>query len=211
MPCPATELGGIMPFIGLRLSRNAKHAHKKKRLAAFAASPFTFRQRNYILPMSASMTCSATTMEAATTAAHRTAATMEAVPAADFISSASSTTEPFVTMESVIEVPVMIPTTAMVPIATAIVAATIKRTPIESMEPRAGADEYSVHEVISAPITIRRASIRSIRVVAVSANRRCSDRYAYRTNADSHSYLRARHCAHRERQNSNHCRISNIL
>lgn len=153
---------------------------------------------------------SATTVEAATTAADR-ASTMEAVPAVEFITSAGSTMEPFVTMESVIKMPVMIPTTAMIPIATAIVTAAIERVPIETMEPRAGADEYSVHEVIRTPISVRRACVRSIRVVAVSAYRRRSNRYANRTNSDSYSYLRARHCAHRERQDSNHCRISNKL
>lgn len=156
------------------------------------------------------MTCSATTMEAAATAAHR-AATVEAVAAVEVITTANSTTEPFVTMESVINVPVMIPTTAMIPITTAIVTAAVERTPVESMEPRAGTDEYSVHEVIRAPISVGRASVRSVRVVTVGANRRCTDRHSYRTNSDPHSYLRARHCAHRERQNSNHCRISNVL
>ena len=121
------------------------------------------------------MTCAAT-VEAATTA-HR-ASTMEAVPAvevitsADFIAAPRSTAEPFVPMESVVNVTVMIPTTAVIPVATAIVTAAIIRAAVEAMEPRAGADEYSVHEVIRAPIAVRRAIIRLIIVISVIANRR---------------------------------------
>jgi hypothetical protein len=94
--------------------------------------------------------------------------------------------------------PVMIPTTAMIPIATAIVTAAIIRMTVEPMEPRAGADEYSVREVVRAPISIGRASVRSIRVVAVGAHWRRPNRDANRTDADSHSYLRARNRAHRK-------------
>jgi hypothetical protein len=94
--------------------------------------------------------------------------------------------------------PVMIPTTAMIPIATAIVTAAIIRMTVESMEPRAGADEYSVREVVRAPISIGRASVRSIRVVAVGAHWRRPNRDANRTDADSHSYLRACNRAHRK-------------
>jgi hypothetical protein len=156
------------------------------------------------------MTCAAT-VEVATTADRASA--MEAVAAVEFITATASIAEPFVTMEPVVNVPVVIPTTAMIPVAPIIpIAAAIVRAAVEAMEPRAGADEYSVHEVVRAPISIRRASVRSIRVVAVGANRRCTNRHAHRTNSNSysHSYLRARHCAHRERQNPNHYRISNM-
>lgn len=136
------------------------------------------------------MTCAAT-VEVATTADRASA--MEAVAAVEFITTTASIAEPFVTMEPVVNVPVVIPTTAMIPIAAAVV-----RAAVEAMEPRAGADEYSVHEVVRAPISIRRANVWSIRVVAVGANRRCTNRHAHRTNSDSYShwYLRARHCAH---------------
>jgi hypothetical protein len=143
---------------------------------------------------------SATTVEATTatvetaTAADRASA-MEAVAAMEFISTAVSAMTPIATAE-----PVMIPTTAMVPIAATVVAATIVAGAVEAMEPRAGPDKYSVHEVIRAPISIGRASVRSIWVVTVSAYRRRPNRYANRTNSDSHSYsyLRARNGAHRE-------------
>jgi len=155
------------------------------------------------------MTCAASTVEAATTTADRASAvkavaasavkvvaasTMEAVPAVEFITSADSTTEPFVTMEPVVTAPVTIPTTAMIPIAATIIAAAVVAGTVEPMEPRAGPDEYSVREVVRTPISVRRASIRRIRVVTVSADRRTADH----SNADSHSYLRARNSAHRK-------------
>ena len=143
------------------------------------------------------MTCAASTVEAATTTADRASAvkaiaasTMEAVPAVEIITSTDSTTEPFVTMEPVVTMPVMIPT------ATAIVTAAIVRVTVEPMEPWAGADEYSVREVVRAPISVGRASVRSIRVVAVGAHWRRPNRYANRTKSDSHSYLRARNSTH---------------
>ena len=147
------------------------------------------------------MTRAATTVEAATTAADRAstvkaiaASAMETVAAVEFITSADYTTGPFVATKSA-----MTPITAPI-IPMSIVTAAVIRTTVEPMEPGAGADEYSVREVIRAPISVRRASVRSIRVVAVSAYRRRSDRYSHRTNSDpySHSYLRARNSAHRE-------------
>jgi hypothetical protein len=144
------------------------------------------------------MTCAASTMEAAATAADR-ASTVKAVAAVEFITSADYTMGSFATMESVINMmPVVIPTTAMIPIATAIVTAAIIRMTVEPMEPRPGPDEYSVREVVRAPISVGRASVRSIRVVAVGAHWRRPNRYANRTNSDSHSYLRARNSAHRK-------------
>src|SRR3984957_10783524 len=123
---------------------------------------------------------------------------MEDVPAVEIISSGNSATEPFVTMEPVATPPITHPTTAMIPTATAIVTAAIIRVTVEPMEPRAGADEHSVREVIRAPISVGRASVRSIRVVAVGAHWRRPNRDANRTDADSHSYLCARNCAHRK-------------
>jgi hypothetical protein len=155
------------------------------------------------------MTCAASTMEAATTADRASAvkvvaaSAMEAVPAVEIITSASSTTETFVTTEPVVTMPVTIPTTPMIPVApmvpipmTIVVAAAIIRVTVEAMEPRASADEYSVREVVRAPISVGRASVRSIRVVAVGAHWRRPNRYANRTNSDSHSYLRARNSTH---------------
>jgi hypothetical protein len=151
------------------------------------------------------MTCAATTMEAAPTAADRASAvkavaasTMEAVPAVEIITSANSTTEPFVTMKPVVTAPVTIPTTAMIPIAATIIAAAVVAGTVEPMEPWAGSDEYSVREVVRAPISVGRASVRSIRVVAVGAHWGRPNRDANRADADSYSYLRARNTAHRK-------------
>ena len=72
------------------------------------------------------------------------ASTMEAIAAVKFITSAESATESFITAEP-----------AMTPIAaSAIKTMSIVTTAVEAMEPRAGADEYSVHEVIRSPISI---------------------------------------------------------
>lgn len=140
------------------------------------------------------MTCPAPTVEATATTAYR-ASTMEAVTYA-------TTVETRVTVHfptSTIPDPRAAPITWATPVvAASIVTPAIIWPTVEAMEPRAGADEYSVHEVIRAPISVRRASVRSIRVVAVGAYRRRSDRYANRTYSDSHSYLRARNSAHRE-------------
>jgi hypothetical protein len=152
----------------------------------------------------------ASTVKAATTTADRASAVkvvaasaVKAVSAVEIITSASSTTEPFVTTEPVVTVPVTIPTTAMIPVApmvpipmTIVVAPAIIRVTVEAMEPRAGANEHAVHEVIRSPISVRRASVRSIRVVAVGAHWRRPNRYANWTNSDSHSYLRARNSTH---------------
>lgn len=139
------------------------------------------------------MTCAATTVEAAASTMEAVAtATMEAISAVELIASPHSTTVPFVTLESA-----MAPITAPI-IPTAIVTTAIVAVSIETMEPGAGAYEYSVREVVRAPISVGRASVRSIRIVAVGAHRRRPNRYAHRTYSDSHSYLRARHRAHRE-------------
>ncbi len=139
---------------------------------------------------------SAATVEAAASAADR-ASTMEAIAAVEFITSADYTMRPFVTMESAMT-PI---TTAMIPITApiipmSIVTAAIIRPTVEAMEPRAGANEYSVREVVRAPISVGRASVRSIRVVAVGAHWRRPNRDANRTDADSYSYLSARNRAH---------------
>jgi hypothetical protein len=115
--------------------------------------------------------------------------------------------EPLVAVE-----PAMIPTTTVIPIAMTIVAAAIVRVAVEAMEPRTGADEDSVHEVIRSPIAVGRASVRSIWIVAVGADRRSadSDTYGSYSNSDSYSYLCARNGAHREHQNTKNRSIFKI-
>jgi hypothetical protein len=88
--------------------------------------------------------------------------------------------------------------TAMTVEAMSIVTTAVVWMTIEPVEPRAGADEYSVHKVIRSPIAVRRARVRGIRIVAVSANRRRADRHSHRSYSDSYSdsHLRTRNGAH---------------
>jgi hypothetical protein len=129
----------------------------------------------------------ATAVEATTTT--DCASSMEAIAAVKFITSAKSATEPIVTVES-----------AMIPIAAAAVKAVpIVTAAIEAMEPRAGANEYTVHEVVRSPVSVRRASVWGVRIVAVSAYRRGPYVTGTNSDADSHAHLRVGNGAHRER------------
>ena len=132
---------------------------------------------------------SATTVEAAATADRASA--MEAVTAVKFVASAVSTVESLVAVEPTIP-------TAMTVEAMSIVTTAVVWMTIEPVEPRASTDEYSVHEVIRSPIAVRRARVRGIWVVAVSANRRRANRDSHRSysDSDSYSYLCARNGAH---------------
>jgi hypothetical protein len=78
------------------------------------------------------------------------------------------------------------------------------RVPIKSMEPRARADEHSIHEIIRTPVSVRRARVRSVRVISIRAYRRRPDPHCHRPNADSHSYshLRVRSARWNKQKNS---------
>ena len=80
------------------------------------------------------------------------------------------------------------PTVVTASIATTVVAPAIEpttvATTIEAMEPRAGADKHAAHEVVRAPVSIRRASVRVIRVVTPVTHRRGTDV----SGADSHAH-----------------------
>jgi hypothetical protein len=133
---------------------------------------------------------------------------MEAIAAVKFITSAKSATEPVIASATE---PIVTVESAMIPIAAAAVKAmSIVTAAVEAMEPRAGANEYSIHEVIRSPVSVGRASVWGVRIVAVSAHRR--EPYVTGTNsdADSHAHLRACNGAHRERQNSNNYTIFEI-
>lgn len=78
-------------------------------------------------------------------------------------------------------------------------AAAVEAVIAPAMEPWACADEDAIHEVIRAPVAIRRAGVRSVRVIAVSANRGWSNHcrtdshcHGSNSNPDSHSHLRVR-------------------
>jgi hypothetical protein len=171
--------------------------------------PFPVQAKKLRLPVSAAM-ASATAVETAATVTFATtveattatdcASSIEAIAAVKFVTAAESATESIVTVES-----------AMIPIAAAAIKTmSIITTAVEAMEPRAGADEYSVHEVIRSPISVGRASVWGVRIVAVSAYRREPHVTGTNSNADSHAHLRARNGAHRERQNSNNHSIFKI-
>jgi hypothetical protein len=69
---------------------------------------------------------------------------------------------------------------------------------VESMEPRAGADEDSVNEVVGAPISVRRTSIRIIRVVAISAYWRGTHISRTHSDSDSNANLRVSNATQRK-------------
>jgi hypothetical protein len=86
---------------------------------------------------------------------------------------AATETRPAVVAASIIATTVVAPAIEPATIATA----------IEAMEPRAGADKHAAHEVVRAPVSIRRASIGVIRVVTPVTDRCGTDV----SRADSHA------------------------
>ena len=185
---------------------NKPNRGRKKNGWQFALPAISIEGNKPRLPVSAAVT--STTVESTTTAAHCASFVEAAATAVERITATRyvPTTETRVAVESAIS---MVPTAAMVPVITAVVTAAIIPVTIEAMEPRAGTDENSVHEVIRAPVAIGRTRVRSIRVVAISAHRRRADGNSYGTNSDSHSdpNLSARNGAHRKNQNSKNCCI----
>jgi hypothetical protein len=184
-----------------------KSWRKKKMAGSSRCQPFRVQAKKLRLPMSASVTA-ATAVEAATTSTDCAAASiMEAVATAtvERITTARyvHAVETIVTVESA-AIPVTPVATAaaiatMIPIATTIVTAAIVGVTV----PRAGTDEYSIHKVIRSPVAVRCARVRRVRVVAVGAYRRPTDRdshWSY-SNPHSHPNLRARNGAHRKNQN----------
>jgi hypothetical protein len=84
---------------------------------------------------------------------------------------------------------------------------TVSRTSVEArmavvaVIPRARADEDAAHKPTRAVITVRSASIRSITVITVSANRRGSNAHSNRSYANTYGHLRLRTACDREKQN----------
>ena len=157
---------------------------KKKTAGNLRCQPFPVQAKKLRLPVSAAM-ASATAVEATT--ATDCASSMEAIAAVKFITSAKSATEPVIASATE---PIVTVESAMIPIAAAAV---------EAMEPRAGANEYSIHEVIRSPVSVGRAGVWGVRIVAVSAYRRGSYVTGTNSDANSHAHLRACNGAHRER------------
>ena len=119
------------------------------------------------------METAATTVEAtasmeSSTATVKPAAVMKSIAAME----ASTTVESTVTAESFVVKPataIAITTTTVV--APAVVTTAIETATVVSMEPRASPDEDSVEEPIRAIVTVRRAGIWVIIIIAVGANR----------------------------------------
>jgi hypothetical protein len=121
-------------------------------------------------------------------------AAMEAVSAVESAAVNIASMESFPTMEIAAAIPVspMAVEASPVPISAAPV-----RMPIVSMEPWPGSDEHAVNKPLRAIVSVRRACIRVIRVVAVSANRRRPHRnHRPNSNPHAHPHLRIR-LAHR--------------
>ena len=134
----------------------------------------------------ATTTMSATTVESATTAAAESTATtaVEATAASRLEATAASPAAkpsaalrsevPAIREPSAIEAPsIEAPAVEAPPIEAAAIKSPVKEsTSTESAtEPRTRTDEDAIHEVIWSPITVRGASVRGIRVVAIGADR----------------------------------------
>ena len=110
-----------------------------------------------------SAACTAVEPSTAVKAAAHTAAECRAVIALEAMISESTSAESATAVKPVMETVVKAP---------AVKAVAKEASTMESMEPRAHADKHAVHEVIRAPIAVRRAVIRVIIVIPVTANRR---------------------------------------
>src|SRR5579871_1992970 len=62
--------------------------------------------------------------------------------------------------------------------------------PPRTMEPRSRSDEHATSEPIRTVVSVRRASVRIVAVVAIFTNGRRSNCDAYWSNSDSHTHLR---------------------
>ena len=119
----------------------------------------------------------ATTMEFATATAVESATTVEpgvAMKAAANV--AVAVTAIAVAAASII---------AMAVVAAPIVAVTPVVRSVPAVEPRAGADEDAVHEVVRAVEAVGGAGVRIITVVAIGADRGGTDRDSHGTNANA--------------------------
>jgi hypothetical protein len=125
-----------------------------------------------------SVETTATAMEAATSV-ETTATAMEATVTAV---EATVTAEPFVVKSAAT---ITITTTVIAP---AIVTTAIETPAVESMEPRASPDEDSVEEPIRAVVTVRRASVWVIIIVAIGADRCRANVSVCWANSNAHDH-----------------------
>jgi hypothetical protein len=148
----------------------------------------------------------ATTVETAAGSAAETASTVKAVTAAESAAVVNASAEAG-TNSTAAEAAIKTPAEATIveasaktaieaPSKTAVVEiaeaakATIETTESESAEPGTGADEYAICKPVGAVVAIRRAGIRSVVVVSVSADRWGVEIRPARPIANADGYLR---------------------
>src|SRR5208283_3882117 len=163
----------------------------------------------YGLAMPASVAAStvkaATAMESASTAAADTAATMESAAAVATEAASNAAVDPATCVAATRAAPVG-PTGAIPVSRTAIaISAPIAVSPATvgppgpaiiaaspAVIPRPRADKHAAHKKVRAIVTVRRAGVRGIPVIAISANGRGAYPGIHRANSNAHPDLRLR-------------------
>jgi hypothetical protein len=167
-------------------------------------------------PASTAAMVSATAVESSRVAMEG-AATMNRAYAATVIPASSvsagrcaAITVSWVTAITIARAPIPISGTSITVTGATIIApaaiVTVAPAPTPAVEPRTGADEYAIHEVVRTVVPVGRAGVRIVSVVSISAEWSCSDPYADWTNADAHRNLRVR-LARRKKYNHQECKI----
>jgi hypothetical protein len=133
----------------------------------------------------AAMEATATAMEATATSVETTATAMEAATAVETTATAVEAT---VTAESFVVKSAATITITTTVIAPAIVTTAIETPAVESMEPRASPDEDSVEEPIRAVVTVWRASVWVIIIVAIGADRCRANVSVCWANSNAHDH-----------------------
>lgn len=164
------------------------------------APPAVRIQANNLRLPTATIVASAIAMEPA---AMRTATAVESVTTVEFATALKSTIAAKITVAAEVTVAAKVSITAESTAAPEIVAID-KRASTETMKPRPGTDENSADKILRAIVSVGRASVRGIRVVAVGTYRRWTKiAGAY---SDGNPHLRVSP-ARRKNQKSEHCRI----
>jgi anti-sigma-K factor RskA len=131
-----------------------------------------------------SMESTATMEPAASTAMEASAAMEAAISATESAAIKGTVREAIAPSETA---PVVPPSIIAAPVET--------RTPVKAMKPRAGAYEDATRKVVWSVVTVWRASIRVIAVVAVGARRSRTIVGRANSNADNHSLRLRRNCS----------------
>jgi hypothetical protein len=84
----------------------------------------------------------------------------------------------------------------------AVIPAAVIRMAVIAVIPGARSDERAAYEPAGPVEAVRRASVRKVAVIAVSANRGRANAHSDRPHANAHGNLRARAASHNKKQNS---------